>query len=193
MIINGLILAAGNSSRLGQPKQLVKYKGEYLVNLIENELSEICDSTFIVLGAHYQLIEKHVKKAQIVHNQHWQQGMHTSLSLGVKKSQSKADGLLIALSDQPLIPQDHYQLLIEKFNYNPASIIATQYAKIVGVPAIFPQSYFDKLQNDCSINKGAQSIIKNNMQSVCAIQCESAEFDLDTPDQLKSLLNQNIK
>jgi CTP:molybdopterin cytidylyltransferase MocA len=187
MNVNGLILAAGESSRLGQPKQLVKYNNIHLVNSIENQLSHLCQKVYMVLGANYQIIVNHIKKAEVIHNKHWQQGMHSSLSCGILHAKDDAEGILIALSDQPLIPQCHYQILLETFKKKPEHIIATQYANILGVPAVFPQSFFDALQNKCSINQGAQSIIKNNRDRVYPVPCELAEFDLDTPEQLKTL------
>jgi molybdenum cofactor cytidylyltransferase len=193
MIINGLILAAGNSSRLGQPKQLVKYNQKYLINSIESQLSLICDNVFVVLGAYYHDIAQHIKAAQIIRNKEWQKGMHTSLSLGVQQARQAAGGILIALSDQPLITTNHYQELSEKFKNNPNKIIASQYAQTNGVPAVFPIEFFDTMQNMDEYNKGAQSVIKNNKQHVVSIPCEDAAIDLDTPEQLKSLLSPSKK
>jgi molybdenum cofactor cytidylyltransferase len=188
MIVNGLILAAGSSSRLGQPKQLVQYNQKYLINNIETQLGLACENVFVVLGAYYQDIAQHIKVAHIIRNFEWQKGMHTSLSLGVQQVRQEADGILIALSDQPLITASHYQMLFDEFKNNSNKIIASQYDDSIGVPALFPKDYFDELQNVGEYNKGAQSVIKNNKQNVMPIQCEAAALDLDTPEQLKSLL-----
>jgi molybdenum cofactor cytidylyltransferase len=193
MIVNGLILAAGDSSRLGRPKQLVKYKQKYLINNIEDQLSLVCDNIFVVLGAYYHDIAQHIKAAQIINNHVWQKGMHTSLSLGVEKARHTADGILIALSDQPLITSKHYQMLSDKFKTNPNKIIASLYGNSQGVPAVFPKTFFDSLLDLDENNKGAQSIIKNNKQQVMSLACKEAALDLDTPEQLKTLLNLSIK
>ena len=189
MIVNGLILAAGGSSRLGHPKQLVQYNQNFLINNIESQLSLACENVFVVLGAYYEDIAQHIKIAHIIRNLEWQKGMHTSMSLGIKQARQEADGILIALSDQPLIITSHYQMLSDKFKNNPNKIIASQYKDIVGVPALFPKIYFDELQSVDECNKGAQSVIKNNKQNVIPVRCEAAALDLDTPEQLKSLLN----
>ena len=186
MKINGLILAAGNSSRLGQPKQLVNYQGRTLLADIEAKLLNCCDQVFVVLGYQAELFYPELHAAQVIINPNWQTGMGSSLVCGVQVAGNQADGLLIALADQPLIEAEHYQKLTLQFNHSRNQIIATSYRHQCGVPAIFPSSYWQALA-EINAKSGAQSLLQKNAEQVVSIVCETAEYDVDTVDDLLRL------
>lgn len=191
MKINGLILAAGNSSRLGQPKQLVKYQGMSLLADIENKLLNICDNVYVVLGYQAERFEHEISAAETIINSDWQAGMGSSLAQGVKKASQHCDGLLVALCDQPLIELEHYQNLAQTFNQNPEKIIATSYQQQKGVPVIFPQSYFQQL-TATKADSGAQALITSNQQNVIKIVCQAASYDIDSVADLSKLDNSSV-
>jgi len=188
MKINGLILAAGNSSRLGQPKQLLKYQGKSLLADVEDKLVNCCDQVFVVLGYQPELFKREINNAQIIENPNWQSGIGSSLICGAKIAMKNSDGLLIVLSDQPKITAEHYQLLAEKFKKNSNHIIASHYKKQSGVPVIFPNSYFKKL-TQIEAQKGAKWVINQHSDRVKIIICESAGFDVDTVEDMIELAN----
>ncbi|GJM05983.1 MAG: 4-diphosphocytidyl-2C-methyl-D-erythritol kinase [marine bacterium B5-7] len=186
MKLNGLILAAGSSIRLGQPKQLVNFQGKSLLASTEEKLLSCCDQVYVVLGYEAHLFKTEITSSQIIINQDWQQGMGNSLAYGSQIASQQADGLLIALVDQPLIPASHYQLMIDSFQQNPEFIIATEYQNSCGAPAIFPGLFFDDLLN-CKNNDGAKNIIRNNATSSLTIRCEAAAYDIDSAIDLTKL------
>ncbi|MGJ8663958.1 MAG: nucleotidyltransferase family protein [Marinicella sp.] len=186
MKINGLILAAGNSSRLGQPKQLLQHQNKSLLALIEENLLACCDQVFVVLGCTPQLFKSQVKMSQVIINQDWKKGLGNSLALGSKIASQNADGLLIALVDQPLITKAHYQNLVDKFHQHPQNIITSEYQNCCGVPAVFSKLFFTELSNNQDAC-GAKNIIRNNAPNTLSIDCDAAAFDIDLEADLSRL------
>ncbi|VAW43718.1 Molybdenum cofactor cytidylyltransferase [hydrothermal vent metagenome] len=183
MRINGLILAAGNSSRLGQPKQLIKYQGRTLLADIEAKLLSCCDQVFVVLGYRPELFSKELSGAEIINNPNWQAGMGSSMTCGVQVAGQQSDGLLIALSDQPLIDLQHFQKLVDQFTQTPDQIVTTAYQNQCGVPVIFPSRYMNQL-TQLDAKTGAQSVIHKYPNQIKKIECAAAAYDVDTVNDL---------
>ncbi len=186
MRINGLILAAGESKRLNQTKQLVKYKGCSLLQHTELAITPWVSNMYVVLGYQHEKVQHEVESATIVINHQWRSGMGASISCGVKAARYTAEAILIALCDQPMIPSHHYQKMSLCAQQNPNRIITTGYERTQGVPVIFPQSYFNEL-NDLNSDQGAQSLLSLYSNQTISINCEAAAKDIDTPNQLKRL------
>ncbi len=186
MKINGLILAAGGSSRLGQDKQLVMFQGVTLIRHIEQTLQPLVSQLHVVLGHNHTTVLAELKSSKPVLNSHWQQGMGSSLACGVKAAINQADAILIALCDQPQIPLTHYQKMIHTAQQNPTQIIATGYAGISGVPVIFPKTHFDELVSQSGAH-GAHKVIDKNPNKVLTLICDAAEFDVDNQSQVDQL------
>ncbi|WP_154223828.1 nucleotidyltransferase family protein [Marinicella rhabdoformis] len=185
MNIHALILAAGESKRLGQPKQLIQFEGKTLLAHVMSHLEPLVTMTHVVLGAHEETIKQNVVIKHPLSNPNWQQGMASSLAFGISNLPD-CDAVLVALSDQILIPVEHYQNLISASNSFPEHIIATQH-KSLGVPAIFPAQYFTQLST-LTGDLGAKAIITNQLSQVKTIACQQAAFDIDCPADL-SVLN----
>jgi len=186
MKVNGLILAAGNSSRLGQPKQLLKYQGRTLLADIEAKLLACCDQVYVVLGYQPELFRAQINTAQVINNPNWRLGMGSSLACGAQVAGQQVDGLLIALSDQPLITAQHYQSLVKQFNQTPDEIVATSYQDQCGVPVIFPHAYCNEL-SQINTESGAQSVLQKYPDQVNKIECLTADFDVDTTEDSRML------
>ncbi len=189
MKINGLILAAGDSSRLGQAKQLLRIDGQSLLQHIEAKLLGCLNEVFVVLGHNHQRIQRELTAAHAIINPNWQSGMGSSIACGVAAAKKGATGILLSLCDQPLIPQSHYQQLLDQFKQHPTKMTATAYAQTQGVPAIFPDSHFSQLLT-LDTRYGAQKILQQPSEHTSTVQCEAAAFDLDTPQDLDHILTQ---
>lgn len=192
-----LIMAAGSSSRMGKPKQLLKWKNSNLLNHaieIANRLDS--KSNFVVLGSNADAIIPEIKSTNIniLINENWKEGLGNSISFGVSsilRDNPGLDGLMIMLADQPLINLDHYLKLIKIFTKGKNQIIATKYSdEKLGVPAVFDQIYF----NDLSIlnsDFGAKGLFKKYAEFVNSIRNENASFDIDTPVQYEQFYRDN--
>ncbi|GAA3508095.1 NTP transferase domain-containing protein [Aquimarina addita] len=187
------ILAAGASSRMGTPKQLLPWFKDTLITYEISKSIQLKNvKTYVILGANYEIIDKEIKDfaVTIIYNNNWQLGMGTSIRCGVQyilKEDKKFDAILITLVDQPMIDLIHLNELLLKWSTRSQSIIATKMEKGKGVPAIFPSSYFKdllKLKNDY----GARYLIKQYEDQVVSIAANAKTDDIDTIDQYKSLL-----
>jgi len=195
-----VIIAAGDSSRLGQPKQLIKFRGMTLLERTIEIAEKISDKVVSVLGfqADKFIGQLEIKSNQLIVNKNWQLGMGSSIALGVsclsdESTMSAPDAILVMLCDQYRVSQGDLENLINEWNITDKQIVASQYFDvkknrfIEGAPAIFSDNYFSALR--MLKEKGARDILRNNPQDLVSIQIDNAGFDLDTPDDLQHLRN----
>ncbi len=147
MTIATIILAAGSSSRLGEPKQLLTNNGKTLVRQItETALSLQTGPVIVVLGANQARIQAELADLpiQLVHNPDWQEGMASSLKAGLNGLPATSiDAFLVLLTDQPFVTPTLLQELIDTRQKTNRGIVACQYgeADFLGVPALFASRY----------------------------------------------------
>ena len=192
MKISGLILAAGDSSRLGQPKQLLNINGRTLLQHVEQQLYPLCDDLLVVLGHAHERMGRQLHQARTLINSEWQKGMGHSLKTGFKELSSSSDAILVALSDQPFIPTQHYQQLITCARQNTGHLISSQYAGHRGVPAAIGEDYFTAVQA-LSDEHGARSLLRQNLPNHISFPCAEAASDIDTQSQADALNAINTK
>ena len=187
--LSAILLAAGGSSRYGQCKQLVEINGSSLVWLAVDKLSALFpyDRVTIVVGANSKAVARAVNDlpVNIVINEHWQEGLASSLKAGLNSAEPDCRAVMITLCDQILITDDHLRLLLDQWLANPSEIMASAYAGTVGTPAIIPAEFYPEvlaLEGDA----GAKSIL-NNTRRVRTLPIPEAEFDLDVPADLEKL------
>ncbi|MCI4668368.1 MAG: nucleotidyltransferase family protein [Bacteroidia bacterium] len=191
MKISCVILAAGQASRMGRPKQLLPF-GE--VSLLEHVLNIAFKIDFseirIVLGAHKDLILPIVEKLD-VHvsiNDNWASGMGSSISCAVKDQPKDVEGLVIMLGDQPFIRASHIEALIDTHQQSRKKIVASMYEEKWGVPAFFHESIFEKL-SALKEQEGAGKLIKAHKDELALVKNPDAAIDLDTPEDYEKWKN----
>ena len=192
MKISTIILAAGESSRLGQPKQLLTYENQTLIERIISITKTIdFEKTIVVLGAFAKQIEPILAatNVDIVINENWQNGMSSSLKKGLENTK-KSDAILVLLSDQPFVNSELIHQLIEKGKRSDFPIIATKYQGVFGVPALFKKIIFEAFEN-LNEQVGAKKVIKNYAKNnqVGFVSFEKAAIDIDTIEDYDKLLN----
>jgi len=119
-------------------------------------------------------------------NEHWSDGLSSSLRLGIQSLPPGTSAVLIVLADQALVASDEYQRLLDVARTNPERPIAAAYDDTVGVPAVFPARYFERL-SALQGDRGAGSLLKSDDQ-VVPIDMPSAAFDIDTLEHLAAAL-----
>ncbi len=190
-----ILLSAGSSSRMGEPKQLLAYQGKTLLqHALDTAISATSGPVIVVLGAFYEkILPTLAADTLVVKNENWEQGMASSLHIGLRyvlTHYSNAKACLCMLCDQPLITPVHLELLLNTWENGEKGIVATKYSDIQGVPVVFGREYFDKLlQTEGSA--GARKLIQKYLYDVEAVLFESAAFDVDTPEAYRKLLNRN--
>jgi molybdenum cofactor cytidylyltransferase len=190
MPVAAMVLAAGASRRLGQPKQLLRHAGETLLNRAVRLANEAgAEPVLAVLGAHAARIQAAVplQKAITVFNTQWEMGMATSIHAGLHALDEIAPGVagvMILSCDQPRLGAAHLRALIESFVAQAGSaIVASAYAGIHGVPAVFPRLVFQELfalRGD----QGARALLLRPPCPLIALPFAGGEVDIDEPGDL---------
>ena len=188
-----VLLAAGGSSRLGQPKQLIPVGGEALVSrTVRNLLCLEPASLIVVTGCASAEVAGELEglPLQVVHNPEWHKGMGTSIALGVKNLPKKASGVLIMLCDQWCVSQDDLKRLFEAWISDISVIVSASWisdnASIFGPPVIFPGTLFHELR-DLTGDQGAKRVIEKYRSKSTFISMENASLDLDEPGDLLNI------
>lgn len=193
--VPAVLLAAGASTRLGQPKQLLQlsaFGGETLLDRAVT-LAQAAGAApiFVVLGAHAE--EIHLKcellNCILVRNEAWDEGMASSLRVGVAavlENAPAASGVMAMICDQPGLSAEHLRSLLDAHQADSNRVVASRYAGRTGVPAIFPRGMFPallELQGD----QGARTLLQQSGTSVRTIDFPNGELDLDSPEDLQRL------
>lgn len=193
MSVAAIVLAAGASRRLGQPKQLLQVNGEMLLERAVRLANEAGTAPIIaVLGANYDAIlaSASLASAIAVHNEQWPTGIASSIRAGfdaVARTIPNCDGVMLLVCDQPKLTAEHLRVLMHEFpSRNGATIVASSYAGAFGVPAIFPRSTFQHLQR-LEGDQGARLLLRNPPCELIAIEFQGGEIDIDHPEDLAQL------
>lgn len=184
-----IILAAGASTRMGKPKQLLPYQGRSLLrHITEVAIASKNQPIIVVLGANAEIIKPEICQlpVQIVENLQWASGMSSSIQAGVNALGQNVEAVAIALCDQPFVSVQVINQLVEAYRRSDKAIVACEYADTLGVPALFHHTFFSKLTN-LKQGEGAKQIIKKYINQVTSIPFLQGKIDIDTPDDYEQL------
>jgi molybdenum cofactor cytidylyltransferase len=178
---------------LGQPKQLLTFMGETLLARSIRMAKEAgADPVLVVLGAHRERIRATVSldDMEIAINEGWEQGIASSIHAGLKKLEAighDTQGILILSCDQPRLSAAHLRGLIDRFRaQSENSIVASAYAGVLGIPAIFPRFAFPHLLA-LGGDKGARALLAQPPCRLVWLPFEGGEIDIDQPGDLSEL------
>ena len=193
MTVAAIVLAAGASSRLGRPKQLVELDGEMLLARAVRLVREAgVAHVFVVLGAEFEAIVAAVDLSgvRVVRNVDWAAGIAGSIHAGLRAVEEfapDAEGAMILTCDQPRLSAGHLRELIAAFDALDArGIAASEYAGLRGVPAVFPRGVFGELYA-LSGDKGARAVLAKPSCAIATVKFSGGELDVDTPEDLARL------
>ena len=191
--VAAIVLAAGASRRLGQPKQLLLLGGETLLERVLRLSSEAATAPiFVALGAQHRRILQSIpmRDAIPVINDRWEQGISTSIQSGLDaldKAAPAASGALILTCDQPRLTIDHLCALLDAFmTQSEPAIVASAYAGALGIPAVFPRIVFAHLRA-LSGDKGARALLVEPPCRLIEVPFPGGEVDIDEPADLSLL------
>lgn len=193
----GLVLAAGGSTRLGQPKQLLKIGGETLVRRAARMAVEAgCSPVHVVLGADAERVARELDgvAARTVVNAEWKDGIASSIRAGVAsvaELSAPPKNVLIMVCDQPKLNVAVLRALIAAHRNSGARITASSYAGTIGVPAIFSAEMYEGLWA-LDRDQGAKSVIGRHSKDVKIVEFPGGEIDIDTPEEMARLEAENI-
>ncbi|OUJ72210.1 nucleotidyltransferase family protein [Hymenobacter crusticola] len=188
-----IVLAAGASTRLGQPKQLLPYLGRTLLrHAAETAVATGCRPIIVVTGALHEELAAEVAglPVQIVRNTAWATGMGSSIQVGLNFMESISQPLqavIVTLSDQPLVTPELLTELIHRYQATQAPIVAAEYKDAHGVPALFAAAVFPALRELAGAT-GARQVIEAQDQQVELVSFPDGAVDVDTREQYEALL-----
>ncbi|MES2645307.1 MAG: nucleotidyltransferase family protein [Bacteroidota bacterium] len=185
MNIGIVLLAAGSSSRLGEPKQLLKYDDQTLLqHSLQVAIASNGSPIVVVLGANAGEILKSIDpgSAHIVVNEEWQEGMGASIRYGIKtilQVDPQVSGGIIMVCDQPFITRELLNNLVTKHQLTGKPIITCSYAGTFGPPSLFDKNIFPELLQ-LKGDAGAKKIIHQHAGELDVILFPEGETDIDT-------------
>jgi len=196
MMISGIILAAGKSRRMGQPKLILPWMESTLIeNVVDNYLDSRIHELIVVVGANSDRIKKVLasKPVLIVENAHYQNGISTSIRRGIETASDRTKGYLIGLGDQPLITPDIINHLISSFSKECLGIAICCHKRKRGHPVIFARKFCHAL---CKLkgDTGGRGIIEKHQDVVNYVEIGSDVIfaDIDTFEDYQKLTKHQI-
>jgi molybdenum cofactor cytidylyltransferase len=194
MSIAIIILAAGRSSRLGSPKQLLEFNGK---SLLQHSIDEAkfmgSDHVLVVLGANEMEIMKDITDPdiRIVHNDQWEEGMASSIRCGINAvKEMDVESVIIMVCDQPYVDSRLLKDLYHTHQQTRHQVVASAYSGTAGTPALFHRSMFDELLL-LNGDTGAKKIIENKKDSVSLVGFPEGITDIDTREDYQALRSDN--
>jgi molybdenum cofactor cytidylyltransferase len=191
-VLAAVILAAGGSSRMGQPKQLLKFRGTSLLRrAIETAQAVPADQVIVVLGsaADQLLPECQATNATVVLNDQWQEGVSTSLRGGLAAVASEARGVFIYPADMPLVTPEALRELAHRQQVSGRPAAMTEAGGVRGVPVFITRSLFPALMIQEGDVGGAQ-YLRGHPEAVEAVHFDDPDLvrDVDRPEDYARLL-----
>lgn len=184
-----IVLAAGASSRLGQPKQLVHVGGRPALHRVVSSATGLAGhSVTVVIGSQANELSRLLahSPASLIVNRQWEEGIASSIRCGLSALPAGCDAVLILLGDQLAVTSDDLKRLAAAWNDQESAIAAATYDQHVGVPAIFPRTFFSEL-TELRGDQGARRILERNSYRLIRVPMPNASIDLDTPEDLAAI------
>ncbi|MBO0859976.1 MAG: nucleotidyltransferase family protein [Chloracidobacterium sp.] len=183
--ISGLVLGAGASTRFGQPKQLLPFKGRALLGWVVNqtELAAGLDEVVVVLGRAADEIREKVVfgNAKVVENPFFGEGCASSYRTGVEALDPLSDAIMIILGDQPGVVPETINRVADEWRRGDGQIALASYQGRLGHPMLFARPLFDRLVG-LRGDKAAWKLVDANPDLVRVIS-----FDIPYPEDINTL------
>jgi molybdenum cofactor cytidylyltransferase len=199
-----VVLAAGGSTRMGQPKQLLEVDGQALLRrTVQTALNSDANWVLVTLGNQAQSCLNALEglDCSLVTVGDWQHGLSRSIlrALGQVQEHNSLtnsespwyDAVLFVPCDLPQLSVEHLNALMSVYQNTNASIVASQFGEVLGVPALFDAAIWPEFEV-LSGDEGARKIIRQSPERVKAIAFASGAIDLDTPQDYRAFVSGNL-
>ena len=194
-MIFGVVLSAGESSRMGRPKALLPIDGQTFIERIVGALKRGgIERIVVVLGFNADALRQQISHlpVEILVNPDHKLGQLSSLQVAVRHLQAAlyCDGVMIHLVDHPYIDPRLVRLMLQRFEESKCSIVVPRHQSKRGHPVIFSRALFDELLG-APLDQGAKAVVNAHRQETLEIETDDAGItvDIDTPE----LYRQHVK
>jgi molybdenum cofactor cytidylyltransferase len=190
--VGAVVLAAGASTRMGTPKQLLQFDGQTLLRRAASVALEAgCRPVMVVTGANATASRKVLRGLDVreVENQQWESGMGSSIRVGVEALVTlnpRSAAVVLMVCDQPFVTRETVVGLVRSHRETTCSIIASRYGGSYGVPALFSRTHFAELMKLKGAG-GAKTIIQTHLRKVHFVPFPEGKIDIDTSDDFARL------
>ena len=188
-MVNAIILAAGESKRMGKLKPLLKFKDKTFLDQIISalKLSDV-DMITVVLGAEAETVKKSVDLSgtKVLVNEAYERGQLSSLIIAIENAPEETEAVLLCLVDNPFITKEVVNKIISTFKETNSPIIVPVFNKKRGHPTLFSKSLFDELL-DAPEAQGARYVLYSNEKRVLELETSESGIliGIDTPEDYK--------
>jgi molybdenum cofactor cytidylyltransferase len=184
----GIILAAGESRRMGYPKPLLKIGERTFVEVIVSTMLEVMPRVIVVLGAHAARIRPAIapdERITIVENPGFTRGQLSSIKVGIEQVPIDADGAVVHLADHPTVRADTFRAVVSAYGQGGHPIVIARYGGRRGHPVIFDRSVFSELLR-APESEGARYVVNADTSRLGYVDVDDPGIilDLDTPEDL---------
>ncbi|CAN5865896.1 nucleotidyltransferase family protein [soil metagenome] len=184
-MIAAVVLAGGESRRMGAPKLALELEGRALLARAVETASQVASSVVVVVGAYAELYAPLAETAgaRVVVNPDWREGLASSLRVGVAALPPQTEAALVLLGDQPLVPVEHFEKMLAVHRADAVTLVFSSYDGVRGAPTLIDASLFGAVQT-LTGDTGARAL----QRGARVAEVPSAEaFDVDTPDDAARL------
>jgi molybdenum cofactor cytidylyltransferase len=188
-----IILAAGSSSRLGRPKQLLRYNHKTLLDIsLESAKQTRAECVIVVLGSGKSLIENNINNEGLilVENEDWETGMASSIRAGIKaliNVSPRIDAAILMVCDQPFTTTEILNDIISEQAASGKAIVGSVYDDTTGTPALFHQSLFPELLS-LTGDHGAKKLFQKYKTDATFVPFQKGGIDIDTSEDYNNLM-----
>jgi molybdenum cofactor cytidylyltransferase len=191
-MIAAIILAAGQSSRMGQHKLLLPLLGKpLLLHVVENATAAGCDEVMVVVGYRAETVRELLtsQPVRIIENPAYEQGQSTSLRVGIAALAPQTEAAIILLGDQPLVGPAILKRLMQAWHDSARPIVAPYYAGQRGNPVLFARALFPELLSVTG-DQGGREILQRHAAEIEPVHIADTDAaqDLDTWQEYQALL-----
>ena len=188
-MINAIILAGGESKRMGRPKALLRFAGQTFLEHIVSVLKDCpVDGITVVLGADAETIKRQVdlSSVDVVINKRYKDGQLSSLIAGIESMPRETEGILVCLVDMPFVTEKVVSRIVAEFKATHRAIVQPVFAGRRGHPVLFSKLLFNELRN-APADQGARYVIHSNEDKVVEVQApdDGILISINTPDDYK--------
>lgn len=193
MICSGIILAAGLSSRMGSPKQLLPFREKTIIEtVIANMINSKFDEVIVVLGHAADLIRPKIPirpKINIIENENYRSGMLSSIKTGISAIKSESSAIGVMLVDLPLVTSEIMSAVITAHFENDHGITVPSYKFRRGHPVIFANRYIPKILELPIDGGGLRTILRQNPNDIFyhIVNSDVILTDLDTKEDYEKM------
>ena len=187
--IEGIILAAGESRRMGYPKPLLQIGSQTFIEHIAEMMLAVVPRLVIVVGAHRDRVRTAIPsdtRIAIVENPNYLRGQLSSLKVGLGVIGTEAAGALVHLGDHPMVRAGTFRAIIDSYERSAKSIVIARHEGRRGHPVLFDRTIFSELLS-APEGEGARYVVNADPSRVAYINLEDPgiNLDLDTPSDLE--------